>query len=552
MKPQSILPLLFLILITSLTGCGQRHTSAWSKLDTVESIIEERPDSALQILQSLDYATLGGDEERGRYSLLHAMALDKCWIDTTDLTVIDPATQWYAKHGTPDERLKMWYYRGRIAKNADSLDLAMQCYVHASDYINRAVDTLAICRLLVAQSNILFSIYDYEGQISLCQKAAKLYGAIGSTERAFDCLTRCYSACLIFEDTVRANDFYSKIEIITESDTTLLPQFAEYQLSHAIWLGDSKELTSVISSFQDAQEVISIDAIDRVIGLNHLGRFNEAESFLNKIEEPQEEIQRLKYLATSILTHASNKNYETAYKQFLVYDSIREHMDQLRLTQQLQFSAQKHSLELENQKQAAKRLQAQIIGLSVTTTLFLIILILILQQSKLREANKNRQTKIENFQLRIMQLEVEANELKHTIKNNEFSKEIISAIQERIEVLNALVASSITNDIKLAQPYEEWANEVINDSAKFLNDTKLAFRVSHPRFIKFLEDHDLTEQEIGHACLYAIGLRGNEIGYFLNTKDNYNVSSRMRAKFGLKSSHSNLSQFIQRNFKRYK
>ncbi|MCC8175208.1 MAG: hypothetical protein LIO91_02085 [Bacteroidales bacterium] len=121
-------------------GCGQRHTSAWSQLDVVDSLMEERPDTALQILQAIDVASLGGKEERGRYSLLHAMALDKCWIDTTDFSVIEPATQWYSNHGTPDERLKMWYYQGRIARNADSLDLAMQCYVHASYYIDHARD----------------------------------------------------------------------------------------------------------------------------------------------------------------------------------------------------------------------------------------------------------------------------------------------------------------------------------------------------------------------------------------------------------------------------
>ncbi|MCC8038301.1 MAG: hypothetical protein LIP02_09255 [Bacteroidales bacterium] len=552
MNPRSAIFTVALVILLSLMGCGQRHTAAWAQLDTADSLMESQPDTALQILQSIDVTTLGGSEERGRYSLLHAMALDKCWIDTTDLGVIDPATQWYTKHGTPDERLKMWYYRGRIARNADSLDIAMQCYIHASEYVDRAVDTLAICRLYVEQSIILFSIYDYEGNMRFCQKAADLYSRIGKTERAFDCVTRCYTASLILEDSVCANDFYSKLNTLSETDTTLLPQFAEYQLSHAIWLDDSVELQQTIKTLQASKEAISIDDIDIVIGLDHLGRFNEAEKFLSEIEEPQEETQRLKYLATSILTHASNKNYEKAYKQFLIYDSIREHMDQIRLTQQLQFSEEKHSLELMNQKQRAKRIQSQIIGLSVTITLLLIIFILILRQAKLREANKNRQIQIENFQLRIMQLEVEANELKQTIKNNEFSNEIASALRDRIEALNALTASAIANDPKLAQPYEEWANEVIKDQAKFLHDTKLAFTVSHPHFIKFLEEHDLTEQEIGHACLYAIGLRGSEIGYFLHTKDNYNICSRMRAKFGLKSAHSNISQYLQRIFKRYK
>ncbi len=343
-----------------------------------------------------------------------------------------------------------------------------------------------------------------------------------------------------------------QLNSLYDIDSTLATQFNEYRLSHALWMGDTIELSHLIRTIYGTRDPSSIVDLDMVIGLNHLGRHKEAAYYLNEIQEPQMTPQRLKYLATSILTNAGNHNYENAYNQFLVYDSIREKMDKIRLTQQLQFSAQKHSLELVNQKQESQKILTMIISLTIIIVLLLIITVLILYQSGLREINKNRKIKIENYQLRIMQLESEANELNNTIKQTEFSKEIVSVIQQRIEMLNALVASAITNDKNLAQPYELWTKKMISDSKAFLKDTKLAFKVSHPNFIKFLENQGLTEQEIGHACLYAIGLRGNEIGQYLNTTDNYNISSRMRAKLGLKSSHSNLSQFLQRRFKQYK
>ncbi len=75
-------------------GCGQRHTAAWELMDTAQALMEDRPDSALAIVEAIDTATLGGAEERGRRSLLHAMALDKSGIDTTDASVIAPALAW--------------------------------------------------------------------------------------------------------------------------------------------------------------------------------------------------------------------------------------------------------------------------------------------------------------------------------------------------------------------------------------------------------------------------------------------------------------------------
>ena len=43
----------------------------------VESFIEERPDSALTVLQGMDKEALSGKEEEAKHALLLSMALDK-------------------------------------------------------------------------------------------------------------------------------------------------------------------------------------------------------------------------------------------------------------------------------------------------------------------------------------------------------------------------------------------------------------------------------------------------------------------------------------------
>lgn len=62
-----------IILAFSLVSCSQ-HSRHWETLAQVESYIEERPDSALTILQGMDKEELSGMEEKAKHAQLLSMA----------------------------------------------------------------------------------------------------------------------------------------------------------------------------------------------------------------------------------------------------------------------------------------------------------------------------------------------------------------------------------------------------------------------------------------------------------------------------------------------
>ena len=64
----------------------------------------------------------------------------------------------------------------------------------------------------------------------------------------------------------------------------------------------------------------------------------------------------------------------------------------------------------------------------------------------------------------------------------------------------------------------------------FMVSTKLAFAGSHPKFIKYLEERGLTDWEISYCCLYALGLKGKEVGSYIKMRSHYNNSSEVREK----------------------
>ena len=108
-----------IVFIVMSVACQNRKLAV--KLDRVEEIIQEHPSVALGIIQSIDTLSLTSRPLEARYSLLLAMTLDKNYIDTTNVEVVMPAVDYYRKHGTADERMKSFYYLGRIQENAGDL-----------------------------------------------------------------------------------------------------------------------------------------------------------------------------------------------------------------------------------------------------------------------------------------------------------------------------------------------------------------------------------------------------------------------------------------------
>ena len=115
----------------TVSACGGRAVRA--QLDDIESYIQERPDSALAAISAIDTTTLKTRALRAQYSLLHAIALDKNWVDTTDADVVMPAVEYYSRHGSDEQKAKAYYYLGRIQYNSTNYNDAIISFTRASD-----------------------------------------------------------------------------------------------------------------------------------------------------------------------------------------------------------------------------------------------------------------------------------------------------------------------------------------------------------------------------------------------------------------------------------
>ena len=168
-----------LILITlCLVACTQ-HSKDWGTICGVESYIEERPDSALVVLEKIEVEELSSKEERAKHALLLSMALDKNFVDKTDFEVLQPAIDYYEDNGSATDKLRTYYYQGRIYQNAGNDAAAMTSYVNALDKGAESNDKLTKARTLVAQSTIYYSLMKWDKVYDVSSDAANYYFELG-------------------------------------------------------------------------------------------------------------------------------------------------------------------------------------------------------------------------------------------------------------------------------------------------------------------------------------------------------------------------------------
>lgn len=121
----------------------------------------------------------------------------------------------------------------------------------------------------------------------------------------------------------------------------------------------------------------------------------------------------------------------------------------------------------------------------------------------------------------------------------------MAVIRERLSVLDKIIASRISSDEKLYRSSEEELDVMMADREEFLRSTKILFEENHPKFTAYLENKGLTDWEIGYCCLYTLGLKGKDIGEYIQKKRHYIISHEIRQKLGLDEHDTNISIYLR-------
>lgn len=331
----------FIALIISVfvlfISCDNRQTK--SLLQDVETYIQERPDSALRVLRKVDSLTLNTKSLRARYSLLFAMALDKNYIDTTALSILEPTVAYYERFGSPKDKMLSYYYLGRIYANRKDYPNAVIFYSQAlresseDDYYHRGLIYAASADAYNASFNdeeelrntiLAYECFEKIGDKDLDLSLYKVAQAYHNNER-FDVADSLYSlvysgkdstsrlALCAMEDLV-SNDLCQEKQDV-ERDLELLEYVAEhrgsliltsyYEYAYLLLLaGKKSEAETILSQLSNREETGKTMGIRYRIA-EYKGQNEEALTLLKRLLSYQNDVVK-KQLAQSVFKAQSD------------------------------------------------------------------------------------------------------------------------------------------------------------------------------------------------------------------------------------------------------
>ena len=504
----------------------------------VENYIESRPDSALAVLQNLDQTQLVSDKDKAKYALYLSMALDKNYIDKTDFEVLQPALDYFSKHGSATDKLRTFYYQGRIYQNSGDNENALSSFVVSMNFGESSLDTLTKARNLFAQSSIYKGLYNWEKTIEASSEAASYYKAKSMYNPYMDCIG------YIINTNSISGDYNSALRYLEENKKYIplinIPTKSNYYSLCLVSLSGHVPDTYILDLLKEYQDNVPVEYINWISVAKlylEMHDYTNALYYLELTDQRAKKENKLQYYSILSLIYDGLDNSNKALEAYKNYISISDSLDLVIFKHDTQFIEERYNLELSALKEKQKK------NLIVSIAALLLIA---LSAAAAQIYNRLKISKME-YKLLYAQMEVERDNLNALLsKSQDLNEAAVAAVADRLKLLNKFFTAYISDNYEIDRKASKEMESLLDNKEEFMNSTRLAFTGTHPKFIQYLEEKGLTEWEINYCCLYALGLKGKEVGAYMKMRSHYNNSSIIREKLGIGEHDTNLGIYIRR------
>ena len=405
---------IFLLLILGALMSCTDPKAVMETLHRAESLMNEHPDSAWTLLNTISPDEMEQNRNRALYALLYTQAQDKTYRDETNDSLISIAVDYYRDTDDVRHKFLSYYYKGRVHFNTKDYLGATTCYMEVEQLADEVGDDY-LAGLLYAELGRIYRLYyDYPKSLEAYQKAAECY------ERAGKIRHRNYmwlNQGLVYRNLDRFDESERLLRMVLESaqekgDNTLVKSS----------MGSLVLLYIEENRMQEAQELYV--ALESVAGINYgsasfMGKlaqmyaskdgYVEALALLERgwayAEERMDSVNL--YISSSALLAKQGKN-DLAYQELLKGATLqnkeaKQTLQQPVLTAQRDYLSEK--LEFEAYKlRMEKRLRILYILLF---SLAIVMVVYILSRKLKKEKEKARKT-IDELNHEILQRDKES------------------------------------------------------------------------------------------------------------------------------------------------
>ena len=455
----------FLIIATlgSILSCTSHNISR--TLKNVESYIMERPDSALTVLESIERSSLKTQRSMAHHALLHAMALDKNYIDVTDDSIAQVAVDYFQKHGPMKNRARALYYLGVAYFNQKEYDKAILEYSKAEKVAEKC-DSLYLGMIYTAMSYAYNNTYNSIGELTYAQKASDVFTDINAEQYIRSSKYRMAVSLHNNDDYDNAVKIFKELIDESKSADYIMTQ-STIDMAHSILEMEEVDYINIDSLFRKAKNEYGAGFEDEdywawAYSLYRIGKKAEADKLISEIQVSDE--------MTANFWKSRIAVYRQDYKAAYHYDKMTVHSQNNIINDILSeslatYQTEYYKSQLETSEYKIKTRTIGLIAIIIFTSfLSIIIFLLIVRYIKRQQEEKNK-------------LFEYAEEIKRQLndaeQNNDFSelkRKYLSLYKSRFETIGTLTDQYYQSEGRtdfeslMFKKVTSLINEVKNDS----------------------------------------------------------------------------------------
>jgi len=528
----------------------------------------DHPDSSLNILEKIRVERVRGRKNKAKYALLYSQALDKNYIDVESDSIIRVARDYYAHRGSNEERAQAFYYYGIVANNAGDIDEAMKAFIPARIYAektdNEYVKGLiysAIGNLYYDQNSLAEAIKQFDraeesfiktgrlmNQFVTVYRKANIHNLLNNSQESLSNLQKAESLARQLNDTAQIlnlnlsvvlwkiknnyNDYYaykhSLFKLYASYNNSNIP------ISHYIALG---KLHSKLGDIDSANYYLTNALINKkILTVDDIGIYatlSQNEKNANNFEKALEYRELYNNLSDSLMVE-ENKNRI-------------EKLEQKYKAQYLQ-----RSYEILEAKHKLQKVSNSLIMI-LTTIIGGVVLFFLYRYIMMRNNQKIEEYRlyIEDVDSNYDNLTLKYKHLKELAESQcETADKLLQLLGRRIDSLKKLCDISITSVLphKFKERFKEYINLENKDNKAMAEDMITLANIMYNNTIARIDaKYGLTDHEKTFCACVILDFSKEEIRVLFNHTNIasiYNTRCKIRDKFGMKGSTSDLLKYI--------
>lgn len=281
--------LYFILFSYLLISCSKPSETLLPELSRAESLMQEYPDSALAILDSMQIPSPSNEMQYATWCLFRTQAQDKNYIKHTSDSLINISLSYFEKRKDINKKVLSLYYKARVADDMHNAEEATTYYLQANDLAKEIKDYNS-AQLISSHLGMLYMHRDLNNLAEPAIKEAYDYSVLtkdsANISYFLSYLARVAGALNKWDSCIY---YYNQALLIAEQSKNIRAlSLALGEISYAyIELNDYKQAISKLKKAENIKTKYNFNSISQtqfVLGCTYIQmqKYDSATYYLNK------------------------------------------------------------------------------------------------------------------------------------------------------------------------------------------------------------------------------------------------------------------------------